>query len=153
MYDDDYINWLKGIRVLLSLPWPYIHRLWRQTQPGTLTYIVRSSEVFTLKASPWSNPGRRAVVPVLFSIPSEGTITKSAFSSDWVIMDSLFALWIGLGEVRLWSNKREEKQLWTVIQTSTYTIHPRDILFIPRLTWCSQLEQMFVEQMKKIWKE
>lgn len=59
MYGDDDTNWLKGIRVLSSSPWPYMHRLWRQKQPGTLTYIVRSSEVFTLKASPWSNPGRR----------------------------------------------------------------------------------------------
>jgi len=41
------------------------------------------------------------IVPVLFSTPSEGIITKSALSSDWVITDSLFALWIGLGEVRL----------------------------------------------------
>lgn len=66
--------------------------------------IVDSQDPQTLHAEgcSLSHPRQaKKIVPVLFSTPSEGIITKSAFSSDWVITDSLFALWIGLGEVRL----------------------------------------------------
>lgn len=40
-------------------------------------------------------------LPVLVSVSSAWIITKPAFSSDWVAMDSLLELWRGLGDVRL----------------------------------------------------
>lgn len=103
-----YSHWLQSITTLES--GPCMLRLW-----GEKVRELTCRQSGPPHSSSWGlflkpTEAGWATVPVLFSIPSEGMITKSAFSSDWVIMDSLFALWMGLGEVRLWPKKKEEKQ-------------------------------------------
>lgn len=44
---------------------------------------------------------RICTVPVLVSVSSVWMMTSLSFSSDGATVDSLFALWIGLGDVRL----------------------------------------------------
>lgn len=86
------------------------------------------------------------VLPVLVSVSSVWRITSLSFSSEGATVDSLFALWTGLGEVRLQGkagtallDKDDVDQQKFPTSTSPYpllsknSLHPRETFNNP--TW------------------